>query len=63
MGKSILTIVIKLKFNKIKFFKEDNIYQIIWITGLQDNILGVTFDQKNKNDNNIKMIEYNFPNI
>ena len=45
------------------FFKKNNIYRITRITGSQDNILGVTFDQKNKNDNNIKMIEYNFPNI
>ena len=46
MGKSILTIFIKLKLNKMGFFKKDNIYRITRITGSQDNILGVVFDTK-----------------
>jgi hypothetical protein len=63
MGKSILTIFIKLKLNKMGFFKKDNIYRITRITGSQDNILGVAFDNKNKSDNNIEVIEWDFPNI
>ena len=39
------------------FFKKDNIYKITRITGSQDNILGVAFDNKNKSDNNINNIE------
>ena len=46
MGKEILTIFIKLKLNKIGFFKEDDIYA-----------------EKNKSDNNIEVIEWDFPNI
>ena len=42
------------------FFKKDNIYRITRITGFQDNILGVAFDDKN---NNIEVIEWDFPNI
>ena len=45
------------------FFKKDNIYQITRITGSQDNILGVAFDDKNSSDNNIEVIEWDFPNI
>ena len=45
------------------FFKKDNIYQITRITGSQDNILGVAFDDKNNSDNNIEVIEWDFPNI
>ena len=41
----------------MEFFKKDNVYQIIRITGSQDNILGVTFDDKNNRDNNIEVIE------
>ena len=47
----------------MEFFKKDNVYQIIRITGSQDNILGVTFDDKNNRDNNIEVIEWDFPNI
>ena len=47
----------------MKFFKKDNIYRIIRITGSQDNILGVAFDDKNKTDNNIEVIEWDFLNI
>uniref|UniRef100_UPI0040573C25 hypothetical protein n=1 Tax=Candidatus Electrothrix sp. TaxID=2170559 RepID=UPI0040573C25 len=63
MGKSILTIFIKLKLNKMGFFKKDNIYQITRITGSQDNILGVVFDNENNSDNNIEVIEWDFPKI
>ena len=45
------------------FFKKDNIYRITRITGSQDNILGVVFDDKNNSDNNIEVIEWDFPNI
>lgn len=45
------------------FFKKDNIYRITRITGSQDNILGVAFDDKNKRDTNIEVIEWDFPNI
>ena len=47
----------------MRFSKTDNIYKIIRITGSQDNILGVAFDDKNKSDNNIEVIEWDFPNI
>ena len=47
----------------MQFFKKDNIYIITRITGNQDNILGVTFDNKNKSDNNIEVIEWDFSNI
>ena len=45
------------------FFIKDNIYRITRITGSQDNILGVVFDDKNNSDNNIEVIEWDFPNI
>jgi hypothetical protein len=63
MGKSILTIFIKLKLNKMGFFKKDNIYRITRITGSQDNILGAAFDDKDRSGNNIEVIEWDFPNI
>jgi hypothetical protein len=63
MGKSILTIFIKLKLNKMGFFKKDNIYRITRITGSQDNILGAAFNDKDRNNNNIEVIEWDFPNI
>ena len=47
----------------MRFTKKDNIYRIIRITGSQDNILGVVFDDKNRSDNNIEVIEWDFPNI
>lgn len=47
----------------MRFSKKDNIYKIIRITGSQDNILGVTFDDKNRSDNNIEILEWDFPNI
>ena len=45
------------------FFKKDNIYRITRITGSQDNILGVAFDDKDRSDNNIEVLEWDFPNI
>ena len=42
------------------FFKNDNIYKITRITGSQDNILSVTFDDKNNSDTNIEVIECDF---
>ena len=47
----------------MQFIKTDNIYQIIRITGSQDNILGVAFDDKNNSDNNIEVIKWDFPNL
>jgi hypothetical protein len=44
-------------------YKKDNRYEITIITGSQDNILGVIFDDKDKSDNNIEVIELYFPNI
>ena len=45
----------------MRFSKTDNIYKIIRITGSQDNFLGVVFDDKNESDNNIEVIELEFP--
>ena len=47
----------------IRFSKTDNIYKIVRIIGSQDNILGVAFDDQNKSDNNIEVIEWDFSNI
>mgnify|MGYP000886205027 CR=1 FL=1 len=47
----------------MRFSKTDNMYKMIRITGSQDNILSVIFDHKNKSDNNIEGIEWDFPNI
>lgn len=52
-----------LNRDKTGFFKKDNIYPIIRITGSQNNILGVIFDYKNNSDSNIEVIEWDFPNI
>jgi len=45
------------------FTKKDNIYKITRMTGNRDNILGVSFANKHSIENNIKVIEWNFPNI
>ena len=45
------------------FFKKDNIYRITRIIGSQDNILGAAFDDKDRSDNNIEVIEWDFSNI
>ena len=47
----------------MRFTKKDGIYRIILLSGAQDNILGVAFDDKNNSDNNIEVIEWDFPNI
>jgi len=47
----------------MKFSETDNIYRIIRIIYSQNNILGVTFDDKNKSHNNIVVIECDFPKI
>jgi hypothetical protein len=47
----------------MQFFKKDNTYTIIRIPGSQDNILGAAFDDKDKSDNNIEIIEWDFANI
>ena len=47
----------------MQFYLKDNIYQIIRITGSQDNILGVAFANENSSDNNIEVIEWHFANI
>ena len=45
------------------FTKKDNIYKITRVTGNRDNILGISFDNRNSTENNIEVIEWNFPNI
>ena len=45
------------------FTKKDNIYKITRVTGNRDNILGISFGNKNVTKNNIEVIEWNFPNI
>jgi len=49
----------------MQFTKTNNIYKIIRITGSQDNILGIVFDEKNNNNetNSIEVIAWEFPNI
>ena len=49
----------------MQFLKKNNIYKIIRITGGQDNILGVTFNETNSriDPNDIEIIEWDFPNI
>ena len=47
----------------MRFSKTNNIYKITRITGSQDNILGVAFDDKNNSNNDIEVIEWDFPNI
>lgn len=42
----------------MRFSKKGNIYKIIRITGSQDNILGISFSEKNKIQNNIEVIEW-----
>lgn len=47
----------------MKFFKKDNIYRVIRITGSQDNILGVAFAEKDRSYNYLEVIEWDFPKI
>ena len=46
----------------MRFSKSDNIYKIIRITGSQDNILGISFVEKDSSADGIELIEWNFPN-
>ena len=45
------------------FTKKDNIYKITRMMGNRNNILGVSFANKDSIENNIEVIEWNFPNI
>jgi hypothetical protein len=49
----------------MQFLKKNNIYKIIRMTGAQNNILGVTFNETNNqvNPNDIEIIEWDFPSI
>jgi len=47
----------------MRFTKKDGIYRIILLSGAQDNILGVAFDDKDRSENNIEVIKWDFPNI
>jgi hypothetical protein len=47
----------------MRFLKKGPIYKIIRITGSQDNILGISFLEPNNTEDNIEVIEWNFPNI
>lgn len=46
----------------MRFSKTGNIYKIIRITGLQDNILGISFVETNSSEANLEVIEWNFSN-
>jgi len=41
----------------MRFTRKDNMYRIIRLTGSQDNISGVSFDEDNKNNIEIEVIE------
>lgn len=60
---TVLKLVSMVRRGKMKFFKNDNIYRVIRITGSQDNILGVAFAEKDRSDNHIEVIEWDFPKI
>ena len=47
----------------MRFTKKGNIYKITRVTGNRDNILRISFDNRNGTENNIEVIEWNFPNI
>lgn len=61
-GKRFHSIYYKLK-QKMRFSKKHNIYKIIRVTGNRDNILGICFGDKDITQNNIEIIEWNFPNV
>ena len=44
----------------MRFSKTGNIYKIIRITGSQDNILGISFVETNRSEDNLEVIEWNF---
>lgn len=56
-------LVSMVRRGKMKFFKKDNIYRVIRITGSQDNILGVAFAEKDRSYNYLEVIEWDFPKI
>jgi len=45
------------------FMKKGNVYKITQMTGNRDNILGISFGNKDSNENDIEIIEWDFPNI
>ena len=45
------------------FTIKHNIYKITQVTGNRDNIIGISFSNKYNTENNIEVIEWNFPNI
>jgi hypothetical protein len=47
----------------MQFFKTNNIYKIIRITGGQDNILGISFRESNSSENDLEIIEWDYDNI
>ncbi len=44
------------------FSKSNNIYKVIQMTGNRDNILGISFAEKNSSEDSIEVVEWNFPN-
>ena len=46
----------------VGFFKEGNIYKVTRITGNRDNILGISFAEKNSSEDTIEVIEWYFSN-
>lgn len=42
----------------MRFTKRDGIYTITRITGAQDNILGVSFDESNSNSNKVEIVQW-----
>jgi hypothetical protein len=47
----------------MEFSKKDNIYRITRITGAHNNILGVVFDDKNRSNTSIEVIEWHYPDL
>nr|YP_009059261.1 hypothetical protein [Eunotia naegelii]YP_009059313.1 hypothetical protein [Eunotia naegelii]AHI51208.1 hypothetical protein [Eunotia naegelii]AHI51260.1 hypothetical protein [Eunotia naegelii] len=47
----------------MRFLKSGNVYKIIRITGAQDNILGICFMEPNSSEDNLEVIEWDFPKI
>ena len=47
----------------MRFLKKGNIYMVTRVTGNQNNILGISFAEKNSDENTIEVIEWSFPKI
>lgn len=47
----------------MRFSTPDNIYPVIRLIGLQDNILAISFAEKDRSDNHLGVIECYFPKI